>query len=153
MYHALINALSAHMIHINLNMIFYTHLEHGPTKTIYIKYYTEKQTDTRTTHTHMHTHSHTHNDCHCSRNWVLMLVGMKILWAEDGFQKRNVFSRPLTSNVQGNFAVSSTHIVPCVCVTVPWCVYVTVPRCVCVCVCVCVWYCFNCCVWYFRSFF
>ena len=23
-YHALINALSAHMIHINLNMIFYT---------------------------------------------------------------------------------------------------------------------------------
>ena len=38
-YHALINALSAHMIHINLNMIFYTHLEHSPTKTIYIKYY------------------------------------------------------------------------------------------------------------------
>ena len=24
-YHALINALSAHMIHINLNVIFYTH--------------------------------------------------------------------------------------------------------------------------------
>ena len=37
-YHALINALSAHMIHINLNMIFYTHEEHSPTKTIYIKY-------------------------------------------------------------------------------------------------------------------
>ena len=35
-YHALINALSAHMIHINLNMIFYTHVEHSPTKTIYI---------------------------------------------------------------------------------------------------------------------
>ena len=32
-YHALINALSAHMIHINLNMIFYTHVEHSPTKT------------------------------------------------------------------------------------------------------------------------
>ena len=31
-YHALINALSAHMIHINLNMIFYTHVEHSPTK-------------------------------------------------------------------------------------------------------------------------
>ena len=30
-YHALINALSAHMIHINLNMIFYTHVEHSPT--------------------------------------------------------------------------------------------------------------------------
>ena len=29
--HALINALSAHMIHINLNMIFYTHVEHSPT--------------------------------------------------------------------------------------------------------------------------
>ena len=27
-YHALINALRAHMIHINLNMIFYTHIEH-----------------------------------------------------------------------------------------------------------------------------
>ena len=38
-YHALINALNAHMIHINLNMIFYTHVEHSPTKTIYIKYY------------------------------------------------------------------------------------------------------------------
>ena len=25
-YHALINALSAHMIHINLNMIVYTHI-------------------------------------------------------------------------------------------------------------------------------
>ena len=38
-YHVLINALSAHMIHINLSMIFYTHAEHSPTKTIYIKYY------------------------------------------------------------------------------------------------------------------
>ena len=37
-YHVLINALSAHMIHINLNMIFYTHVEHSPTKTIYINY-------------------------------------------------------------------------------------------------------------------
>ena len=27
-YHALINALSAHMIHINLNVIFYTHVKH-----------------------------------------------------------------------------------------------------------------------------
>ena len=41
-YHALINALSAHMIHINLNMIFYTHVKHSPTKTIYIKYYLKK---------------------------------------------------------------------------------------------------------------
>ena len=41
-YHALINALNAHMIHINLNTIFHTHVEHSPAKTIYIKYYTEK---------------------------------------------------------------------------------------------------------------
>ena len=35
--HALINALSAHMIHINLNMMFYTHVEHSSSsKTIYI---------------------------------------------------------------------------------------------------------------------
>ena len=53
-YHALIKALSAHMIHINLNMIFYTHVdvEHSPTKTIYIKYY-KKQTKNCTTNTHM----------------------------------------------------------------------------------------------------
>ena len=40
-YHALTNTLSAHMIHINFNMILYTHVEHSPTKTVYIKYYTE----------------------------------------------------------------------------------------------------------------
>ena len=34
---SLINALSAHMIHINLNMIYYTPVEHSPTKTIYIQ--------------------------------------------------------------------------------------------------------------------
>ena len=28
-YHALINALSAHMVHINLNTIVYTHAEHS----------------------------------------------------------------------------------------------------------------------------
>ena len=42
-YHALINALTAHMIHINLNMIFYTYVEHSPTKTIYIKNYLKKR--------------------------------------------------------------------------------------------------------------
>ena len=59
-YHALINALGAHMIHIDLNMIFYTHVEHSPTKTIYIKYYTEKTNNagTRTTTTTTHTHTH-----------------------------------------------------------------------------------------------
>ena len=44
-YHAFINVLSVHMIHINLNMIFYTHVEHSPSKIVYIKCYTE-------THTH-----------------------------------------------------------------------------------------------------
>ena len=42
-YHVLINALSAHMIHINLNMIFYARVEHSPTETVYIKYYTENK--------------------------------------------------------------------------------------------------------------
>ena len=51
-YHVLINTLSAHMIHINLNMKFYTHVENSPTKTIYIKYYTEKQTHALYTHKH-----------------------------------------------------------------------------------------------------
>ena len=44
-YHALISALSAHTVHINLNMIFYTHVEYSPSKTTDIKYYME-------THTH-----------------------------------------------------------------------------------------------------
>ena len=50
--HALINALSVHTIHINLNTIFCTHVEHNPTKTIYIRYYME-------THTHTHAWMHT----------------------------------------------------------------------------------------------
>ena len=59
-YHALINALSVHMIHINLNMVFCTHVEHSPTKTIYIKYYKKiKLKKALQTHTHTHTHTHT----------------------------------------------------------------------------------------------
>ena len=79
-YHAFINALSAHMIHINLNMIFYTHVEHRFTKTIYIKYYL--------THTHTPTHTHTHTHTDWSRNWVLRL-GWKYC------EKRKVFSLAL----------------------------------------------------------
>ena len=41
--HALINALGAHVIHINLSMIFYTHVEHSPTKTNHIKYYIKQR--------------------------------------------------------------------------------------------------------------
>ena len=84
-YHALIKALSTHMIH----MIFYTHVEHSPTKTIYIKYYIKlkiSKIKKRTTHarTHARTHTHTHTDC--SRNWVLILVRMETLLEEEGFQ-------------------------------------------------------------------
>ena len=59
-YHVLINALSAHMIHINLNMIFYTRVEHSPTKTIYIKYnnYFLKHYIHPPPHTHTHTCTH-----------------------------------------------------------------------------------------------
>ena len=38
-YHAFINALSAHMIHTNLNTIFHTHARDSRTKTIYIRHY------------------------------------------------------------------------------------------------------------------
>ena len=71
--------MSTHMIHINLNTIFYTHVEHCPTKAIYIRHYMETHTHTRTrTHTHTHTrtrararahahtrtHTHTHTHTH-----------------------------------------------------------------------------------------
>ena len=36
--HALVNALSAHMIHINLNTILCTQAEHSPAKTIYVRF-------------------------------------------------------------------------------------------------------------------
>ena len=45
-YHVLINALIDHIIHINLNTIFYTYVEDSPTKTIYIRYYMETHTHT-----------------------------------------------------------------------------------------------------------
>ena len=88
-YHALINALSAHMIHINLNVIFYSHVKHSPTKTIYIKYYffffniKKYKNKIIIIKTH-YKRTHTHTDC--SRNWVLILVRMEILWEEESFQ-------------------------------------------------------------------
>ena len=56
-YHALISTLTAHMIHINLNTIFCTHVELRPTKTIYIKYdkVLYRKTDKHSHHTHTHT--------------------------------------------------------------------------------------------------
>ena len=83
--HVPINALNVHIIHINLNTIFYTHVEHRPTKTNHTKHHMERPPYTHThTHTHARTHARTHNDC--SRNWVLILVGAKILWEKEGFQ-------------------------------------------------------------------
>ena len=97
-YYALIYAPSAHMIHINLNTVFYTHVEHSPTKTIYIRIWrhtcvrARAHTHTRVhtlsrAHRHTHTHTHTHMT-HCSKNWVLILVGAEILLEEEGFQFR-----------------------------------------------------------------
>ena len=49
-YHAFINALSAHIIHIiiNLIMIFYTHAEQSPTKRFTFFF----NTHSKRTHTH-----------------------------------------------------------------------------------------------------
>ena len=80
-YHALIKALSTHMIHINLNMIFYTHVEHSPTKKTFFVHkvlygknkhtHTHTHTNTHTPHMHTHTHTHTHT---CTPQWIQMCV-------------------------------------------------------------------------------
>ena len=103
-YHALINALSAHMIHINLNTI-YTYVEHSPTRTIYIKYYNFLFFFKRT-------HTHTHTDC--SRNWVLILVRMEILWEEEGFQFHwRMFSRFCNLPLSGHHLIIRCFISCC----------------------------------------
>ena len=65
-YHALINTPTAHMIHINLNMIFYTHVEHSP-KTTHTNYHMERQTPPTHTHT-------SENICVCGRVCVCICV-------------------------------------------------------------------------------
>ena len=67
-YRALINALSAHMIYINLNMIFYTHVEHSRLKNYLHKVlYENTHTHARThARSHIHTHTHTHTYTHKS---------------------------------------------------------------------------------------
>ena len=95
--HALINTLSAHMIHINLNMIFYTHVKHSSTKTIYIKYYLNKKTTTKNT---LQTRTHTHT---CARVRTLththtLTVAETGYWYYLGWkycEKRKVFSLAL----------------------------------------------------------
>ena len=59
-YYALIDALSAHMIYINLKTAFSTHVKHSPTKTVYIKYYLEKGNARTHARTYARTHAHTH---------------------------------------------------------------------------------------------
>ena len=63
-YHALINALSAHMIHINLNRILHTHVKHSPTKTICIKYYLKIIIIIKTHYKHAHACARTHTECY-----------------------------------------------------------------------------------------
>ena len=47
----------------------------------------ETHTHTINTHAHnKHKHTHIHTMTDCSRNWVLRLVGAKILWEDKGFQ-------------------------------------------------------------------
>ena len=61
-YYALINALNAHnhIMHINLNIVFCTHVEDSPTEMVYIRHYMDIHPHT---HTHMcsHTHTYTHS--------------------------------------------------------------------------------------------
>ena len=49
--------LSAHIVHINLNTIFHTHVEDSPTETVFIRHYME-------THAHMHAHTHARAHTH-----------------------------------------------------------------------------------------
>ena len=65
-YHALIDALSAHMIHINLNIISCTCRAQSYQNNL-LKLCTEKQANTCTTHTHTHSHSHSHARTHAHR--------------------------------------------------------------------------------------
>ena len=55
------------MIHINLNAILYTHIEHSPTKTVYTKYYME-------THTHTHQNEFRHVQCCWFAHCLLLVV-------------------------------------------------------------------------------
>ena len=82
-YHAFINALSAHIIHINLNTMFYTCVEDSPTKTIYIRHYMETHTHTRT---HARTHARAHT--HCSKK-MNKKMGSDISWGENTVRRIN----------------------------------------------------------------
>ena len=71
-YHALIDTLNAHLVHINLNTLFYTDLEDSPIKTIYIRCYMH-------THTHTHTHTRVHARTHNDQQKLGIDIGVEIL--------------------------------------------------------------------------
>ena len=78
-YHALINALSAHMIHINLNMIFYTHAEH-------VQSYQNNLHKVLYGKTNKHTHTHD-----CSRVWKKGVVKQGLECATDHYVHSHFF--------------------------------------------------------------
>ena len=99
-YHALINALSAHIIYINLNIIFYTHVEDSPTKTIHIRHYTHTHTHARTharTHAHIDTHTHTHTHTHFVRGKVARRCPETTFSEKESRSGESNRFRPLTS--------------------------------------------------------
>ena len=61
---------------INLNMIFYTHVKHSPTKTIYISYYTKNNNNKNAlqTHSHTYTHARTHARMHARTHARIVAV-------------------------------------------------------------------------------
>ena len=71
-YHVLINPLSTHMICINLNTIFYTHVEQSPTYAIYVKYYLKKDNKKVTIYIHMHAHSHNNTTENFKKKFFLL---------------------------------------------------------------------------------
>ena len=81
-YLRLINALSTHIVQINLNMIFYTHVEHSPIKNNYMKYFTETHRNEFECASHTCTHTHTLTHYYCSRNWVVFITYSQctLLW-------------------------------------------------------------------------
>ena len=90
-YHALINALSAHTIHINLNMILYIYTRRAQSYQNNLHKVLDADTHTHILSLYLtHTHTHTHARARArSRNWVLTLVGAKYC------EKRKVFSLAL----------------------------------------------------------
>ena len=83
-YHALINVLSAHMIHININTICSAYAEHSPTKAIYIKVlYEAKNVNAMNPNSlYIHDtnlHRHTHNTHTLSLSELTKVLVMTII--------------------------------------------------------------------------